>query len=175
METLKKLLFIIGFISFVISSDAFAISKTAFGSPKDSLSKAIRLARSGNRLTSASIVYQRAASTNFSGGFHGQLNLVKTNCRGLSRAFLFRHIIAMRGNRVAVSTTHDGTLYGMTRDGGRRLEASRVYWIKNVRVSVAIVYKNLKKSSASLGYGGVLQGPGGSCSASYGGTAIRAF
>jgi|LakMenEpi03Aug12_release.lakeMendotaPanAssembly.Ray.scaffolds.fasta_scaffold273709_2 hypothetical protein len=73
------------------------------------------------------IIRRKTASTNFSGGWHGVLVLVRSSCSGFPSSFGFRHIATLNGNRVVLRTTHDGTLLGMTRDKGRRLEVVRQY------------------------------------------------
>lgn len=114
----------------------------------------------------------RKSNTNFVGRWAGKyINLVD-DC-DLSSSFLFRHLIGQSGNKVAIGTSHDGNLYGTSRDKGRRLEAGRTYYYKGLRVTVVVIYKDLKSTNASAGYGIDLSANGNSCTALYGAKAIR--
>jgi len=88
---------------------------------------------------------------------------------------LFRHVVSLSGNNVRLVSSHNGTLSGITRDKGRRLEATRQYTVNGVLVSVAVVYANLKSNSVNIGVGFDLRTNTQTCTATYGGTGIRAF
>lgn len=118
---------------------------------------------------------RKSASTNFSGGWHGALVLARASCPGFSSSFGFRHIASLSGNRVVLRTTHDGTLTGMTRDKGRRLEAGRQYFVNGARFTSVVVYGALNSNSVRIGMSISISKGGRTCSAVYGGNGVRAF
>ena len=118
----------------------------------------------------------KASSPNYTGGWHGRFIQKRDDCGVLSSSFLFRHIIQYgRSNAVRIATSHDGTLYGISRNKGKRLEVSRSYNSNNVLVTVALVYDNLRNGVASVGLGIVLSTSQGRCLGGFGATSIRAF
>ena len=121
---------------------------------------------------SGQLVHRKAG---FSGGWHGSLILARSTCSGFAPNFLFRHVTSVAGNRVTLRTTHDGTLFGITRDKGRRLEGTRRYNRNNVQVTANVVYLNATDTAVDIGLGVELRNSRGVCSAIYTGKGVRAF
>jgi hypothetical protein len=112
--------------------------------------------------------------TNFPGRWYGTYFLNSDYCGGLNRRFNFRHIIRMRGAATALTTSHDGTFYGRSREGGRKLETYTEYQdTDGSYVEAALAYANLRNNRASSGFAARLTDDYGSCEFSYGATAYR--
>jgi len=115
-----------------------------------------------------------AKGTNFSGRWGGRYTLIENSCPGAVPSFRFRHLIAMAGNRVRIDTSHDGTLFGTSRDKGRRLETGRSYIHQGgLNVIAAVVYGNLRGSSATTILVADLSTNDFRCRVFYGGTSFR--
>lgn len=139
--------------------------------------KALRVAkvRAGKKGASE-LSFHKKPRTDYSGLWAGRYVLVTTNCTGFSPSFLFRHQLQLMGNQVALATSHDGTLYGMSRKGGKRIETGVQYVRPNgVFVQAVVVYDNNSGMSAATGLGVRVTGRNGSCTAGYGATSIRQF
>ena len=122
--------------------------------------------------------FKKAQSkSNFSGGWHGRFVAVATSCPSSPASFPFRHIVSLSGNSVTINTSHDGVMRGSSRDKGQRLEVSAQYrTYSGMRVTSAVVYKNLRGNVADIGYAAIITDPSGKqCRAIFGGQAIRAF
>jgi hypothetical protein len=139
--------------------------------------RALQVARTrAQNKNSAGFEFQRRRGTDYAGLWAGRYILVQANCTGFTSSFLFRHHLQMMGNQVALSTSHDGTLRGMTRNGGRRVEVATEYVRSNNRyVQAVVIYDKNSGSSAATGLGVRVSGPFGSCVAGYGANAIRQF
>jgi hypothetical protein len=121
------------------------------------------------------VIGRKTTTTNFSGGWHGALVLVRSSCAGFRSSFGFRHIASLNGNRVVLRTSHDGTLLGMTRDKGRRLEAVRQYTNNGALITTAVVYGALNANSVRIGMSVTVNSRFGQCTAAYAGNGVRAF
>jgi hypothetical protein len=120
--------------------------------------------------------FHKKPRTDYAGLWAGRYVLVTTNCTGFSPSFLFRHQLQLIGNQVALATSHDGTLYGMSRKGGKRIETGVQYVRPNgMFVQAVVVYDNNSGMSAATGLAVRITGRNGSCTAGYGATSIRQF
>jgi hypothetical protein len=139
--------------------------------------KALRVAKGrAGKKASSELSFHKNARTDYAGLWAGRYVLVTANCTGFSPSFLFRHQVQLIGNQVAMATSHDGTLYGMSRKGGRRLETGVQYTRPNgVFVQAVVVYDNNSGMSAATGLAVRVTGRNGSCTAGYGATSIRQF
>jgi hypothetical protein len=137
---------------------------------RDSRRGVLQVAR--NVQDNSQLVHRKAG---FPGGWHGSLILARATCSGFAPNFLFRHVTSVAGNRVTLRTSHDGTLFGITRDKGRRLEATRRYNKNNVQVTANVVYLNATDTAVDIGLGVELRNARGVCSAIYTGKGVRAF
>lgn len=139
--------------------------------------RALQVARTrAQNKTSAGFDFQSNRGRDYAGLWAGRYVLVQANCTGFASSFVFRHQLQMMGNQVALSTSHDGTLMGMTRKGGRRVEVATEYMRSNNRyVQAVVIYDKNAGTSAATGLGVRVSGPFGSCVAGYGATAIRQF
>jgi hypothetical protein len=117
----------------------------------------------------------RASSqTNFPGRWYGTYFLNSDYCGGINRRFNVRHIIRMRRASTAITTSHDGTFYGRSREGGRKLETYTEYEdTDGSYVEAALAYANLQNRRASSGFAARLTDDYGSCEFSYGATMYR--
>lgn len=121
----------------------------------------------------AAVRSKGGANTRFPGSWSGRFGLVRSTCSGFPASLSFRHAISMSGNRVRIVTSHDGSLLGISRDKGRRLEAVRQYQQNGVTVSVAVIYGGLSNNTATVGLGVDLRRGNNVCQASYRATAFR--
>lgn len=139
--------------------------------------KALRVAKNkAGKKVSSELSFHKKPRTDYAGLWAGRYVLVTTNCTGFSPSFLFRHQVQLVGNQVALATSHDGTLYGMSRKGGKRLETGVQYVRSNgVFVQAVVVYDNNSGMSAATGLAVRVTGSNGSCTAGYGATSIRQF
>jgi len=109
----------------------------------------------------------RKDGTNFAGRWYGTYVLLTSTCPMQGR-LNFAHLIGMRGNQVAISTSHDGILYGTSRDRGRRLEAGRSYRTRDgVNIAIAIIYGNMQGRTARTLLGAIGEKNGRTCEAYY--------
>jgi hypothetical protein len=139
---------IVSFVNFDITNTAHSerplVSKTK-------LIKTIGLIATSNstNIKATNPVRFNRKSTQFSGRWRGSFRRISSSCIGAPNVLNFVHIINMRGNRVAVSTNHDGIFYGISRDKGRRIELAKEYTANNgVRVQIAMIYDTLNKNSS---------------------------
>jgi hypothetical protein len=114
------------------------------------------------------------SKTNFPGRWSGTYYLSRNGCGSINSRFNFRHIIRMNRASTVINTSHDGTFYGRSRDGGKRLEVFNSYRdTDGTDVDASIVYQNLKSTRASSGFAAQITDDFGSCRFSYGATSYR--
>ncbi len=119
--------------------------------------------------------HRKVKNTDYSGPWAGRYVLVQTNCTGFTSSFLFRHAIQLVGSQLAIGTSHDGTLFGKSRNAGRRLEATTQYPTAKSFVQVAVVYDQNSGMNAVTGLGVRVTNGVRSCTAGYGAVAVRQF
>ena len=121
----------------LVSPDALADRHVSRGQIK----RAVRALSRVEALTSS--------KTDFRGGWAGTFQILSSTCGGFPSQVPFRHAISLTGNRVRVVTSHDGTLFGQSRDKGRRIEVARQYVSRGVLATVGVGYANLRGNNAT--------------------------
>ena len=115
------------------------------------------------------------SNTNFPGGWRGTFQLNASSCPGLPIQVPFTHVVFLAGNRARIVTSHDGTLFGTSRDKGRRLEVARQYTVNGVLITVGVGYARLQGNVAASALAVEIRGRSQICRAVYTATARRDF
>jgi hypothetical protein len=116
-----------------------------------------------------------SSNTDFRGGWAGTFQMLNATCNGFPSQVPFRHAISLSGNRVRVVTSHDGTLFGQSRDKGRRIEVARQYVSRGVLATVGVGYASLRRNSATAALAVDLRKGSQVCSAIYRTTGASRF
>jgi len=97
-----------------------------------------------------------AKSPDYTGFWAGRFVPAGSTCTGRVDSFLFRHSLYQQGGSALLSTSHDGTFSGQSRDKGRRIEFGKTFSSRYGPLEVAVFYKNLSKNRRVTGIGYVM-------------------
>jgi len=116
-----------------------------------------------------------SSNTDFRGGWAGTFQILSSTCGRFPNQIPFRHAISLAGNRVQIVTSHDGTLFGQSRDKGRRIEVARQYVSRGVLTTVGVGYASLRGNNATAALAVDLRKGAQVCAAIYRTTSANRF
>jgi hypothetical protein len=134
----------------VVIAVVFSLSWEAWAETSQLRVRALRQARKMARSAGSSEV-AAFKNTNFDGMWGGRYVYSSrgSSCGTRISSFQFRHLVVTKGSSGYISTNHDGSFNGRSRDKGRRWEFTKGISVNGRPALLAIVYQNLARNGNS--------------------------